>query len=257
MPPAIIEDELRRWNRVIWRKFVLDNLLSLPMDMICCGLSDVGKAQRFVSVHLFDQTLQRLMHGYCEIVKSTESIMSAMRSLQGQVCVLSARVESLVARYLDPITLNKLTPPPAMTIAKEPSPVFQQHKFTWPSSWAKKKVSELIVFYLSYDLANALTSLTERTRVQRELVRIIGIARHFVAFASVPSFPADGDVDNQRNWLNAIQVPAEYAEVQLLDILDQSKSESAKRKRRSTGCVLRMWSQLQENDLSSIRLFFV
>lgn len=64
---AIVDAELGHWGSIIRRRFVLDNLLALPVDTVHSGLDLV---QRFIGVHTFEQSLDRLMNGYCALLKN-------------------------------------------------------------------------------------------------------------------------------------------------------------------------------------------
>lgn len=103
--------------------------------------------------------------------------------------------------------------------------------------------------YFLKGLERAVSAAPERTRVQNELARVVEIVGHFVDVISVPSFPAEGSVIKQRDWRDACNNLAVYAEVQSIKIIQRAKAGSAKRKRGNTGLVsgvLCAWGQLAE-----------
>lgn len=92
-----VDEQLHLWGRIIRRRFVLDNLLSLPLITIRSRLSEMGLLQRYVGVHTFDQILQRLLHDYREILKLNEELLASVRSLQADVSRLSDRLNRVPA----------------------------------------------------------------------------------------------------------------------------------------------------------------
>ncbi|OWZ12661.1 hypothetical protein PHMEG_00014140 [Phytophthora megakarya] len=84
------QKELLEWGSKIRKRFVLDNMLSLPIQHVKDSLSMEEQSEQFVGLHTFAETLDCLLTGHQQLLNANDDLKSMMYRLLDRIDHLEA-----------------------------------------------------------------------------------------------------------------------------------------------------------------------
>lgn len=249
------QEELLDWGSKIRKRFVTDNILSLPVESIKSSLTMEEQAEQFVGVHTFGDTLERLLLGHQELVAAYESLKNMMHQILDRLDHMP-RMEHTVCAVCSTGNVAEQTQPPnaASTLELRP-PMVEQ---TWPhslSSLRGKRLSDFLVQYFVEGLGSL--SKSRGNRSQKDCLRAVEIVAYVADLSSIPPIPAPVHELERMQWMSAMVTMASQCETLLVTGLSKTdKVERGKRKRRRSGKltgIVKAWSELSDGQRAAFR----
>ena len=244
-----LDGVLLSWGSKIKTRFVRDNMMSLPLDYMYSNLSEKELCERYVGVHTFAETLERLLLGYRQISAQQEEIKVMLRSAL------------LLWRNQEPApVIPAVTDVPERHQAKQQTKSLNsalQHKTArnWPSNLKSLKgrsISDILVQYFADKLS--LIPIATSNRAQKEVMTAMKIVGQFVAFETIREPDEATSEADKTNWMKSLQSIARQAEAKLLQVVNASKLNETKRSKRkrnftnSVAGIVRAWSGMTDAE---------
>jgi hypothetical protein len=231
---------LSSWGRVIRKRFILDNLHALPVDVIKRNLDEREFAARHIGVHTFAESLERCVIGYRELCGEVQDLKGAVLALTASLRGWSAPQQS---------TVPLATAPPCSDPASRPFHL----GVPWPADFTTVralKLQDLVVRYVRDNLA--AVAFSQSNRLHKEVSHAIQIIKHFADMSTIPiSTPANTMVFNVQ--LAAFARDIQHRVVAYIEA-KRPMNHTGKRKRSISGSVsgvVRAWGELTELDRSA------
>ncbi|KUF81349.1 hypothetical protein AM587_10016545 [Phytophthora nicotianae] len=250
-PICQCQEELLDWGSKIRKRFVMDNILALPLHIVKQSLSTEEQAEQFVGIHTFADTLERLLLGHQQLVLANEELKNMMRQILDRLSSTPTRGSSdrsnaapEQAREAEPAPTNPLRPP-----------LVGQ---SWPAGLTTLKGKKLSDFLVQYIMEN-LGSLPKDSsnRGQKDCLRAVEILSYVADLSSIPPLPPSSCEAERVRWISAMQRMANRCELTLSGLTRAANGAQGQRNRRRSGKltgIVKGWSELTDQQRAAFRL---
>jgi hypothetical protein len=254
---SVTLSEMMVWGRFIRKHFVLDNLLSLPVEYIKSNMGERELSEQYVGVHTFAETLERGVQGYRQVVSELQDVKAMLHQLLDAVhgmrgaescssrdCPGHPRRDSLHdTTHTSHDQASDQAPQSTLALLGRP----------WPADFMSLRdvmLQDLIVRYVRDGLAFAAHA--PGNRAQKDVNRAIHIVRQFAEMSSFPSGQTQNAGALTLVHQQALSAFARDVQASVLRFIELHRPQLANRKRSRTltglvAGVVRAWGQLAQS----------
>lgn len=249
-PRRSVQEDLLHWGSIIRRRFVSDNILALPVDVVRKTLTTQEQADQFIGIHTFTETLQRLLVGYQHVIAKQEELRYMMHTILDRM----DRIPALPTQE-EPSRHHVATRAFDQNCSNEQAP---SQSVSWPSNLKKlagKRLSDFLVQYVVDGLASV--PHCSSNRAQKDCARAVQIVGEIADLSTIPLCSEDASEKDRKVWLESLQRMAVRCEQMLVEAFSNVyPSEGSKRKRRRTGNltgIVKAWGELSSEQRAAFR----